>query len=124
MSGLSNYLENKLLDHALRNTSYTPSTTVYLTLFVGSPTDAGSGGAEVSVTRQAVTFGAAASGAVSNSSSVSFTSMPAATLTHIAVYDHLSAGNLLIHGALSSTVVAASGDTFTIQANDLDITLD
>ena len=124
MSGLSNYLENKLLDHALRNTSYTPATTVYLTLFVGSPTDAGSGGAEVSVTRQAVTFGAASSGAVSNSSSVSFTSMPAVTVTHVAVYDHLSSGNLLIHGALSSTVTAASGDTFTIQANDLDITLD
>ena len=124
MSGLSNYLENKLLDHALRNTSYTPVATVYLTLFVGSPTDAGTGGTEVNVTRQAVTFGAAASGTVSNSSSVSFTSMPAVTVTHIAVYDHLSAGNLLFHGALSSNVVAASGDTFTIQANDLDITLD
>ena len=124
MSGLSNYLENKLLDHALRNTAYTPVATVYLTLFVGSPTDAGTGGTEVNVTRQAVTFGAAASGTVSNSSSVSFTSMPAVTVTHVAVYDHVSAGNLLIHGALSSNVAAASGDTFTIQANDLDITLD
>jgi len=124
MSGLSNYLENKLLDHALRNTTYTPVSTVYLTLYVGSPTDAGTGGAEVNVTRQAATFGAAASGSVSNSSSITFTSMPAVTVTHIAVYDHPSAGNLLLHGALSSNVVAASGDTFTIQANDLDITLD
>ena len=124
MSGLSNYLENKLLDHALRNTSYTPVATVYLALYVGSPTDAGTGGAEVAATRQAITFGAASSGTVSNSSSISFTSMPAVTVTHIAVYDHLSAGNLLIHGALSSPVVSASGDTFTIQANDLDITLD
>ena len=124
MSGLSNYLEDKLLDHALRNTSYTPAATVYLTLFVGSPTAAGTGGTEVNVTRQAVTFGAAASGTVSNSSSVSFASMPAVTVTHVAGYDHVSAGNLLIHGALSSNVAAASGDTFTIQANDLDITLD
>ena len=124
MSGLSNYLENKLIDHALRNTLYTPAATVYLTLFVGSPTDAGTGGTEVNVTRQAVTFGAAASGTVSNSSSVSFASMPAVTVTHVAVYDHVSAGNLLIHGALSSNVAAASGETFTIQANDLDITLD
>ena len=124
MSGLSKYLENNLLDHALRNTSYTPAATVYLTLFVGSPTDAGTGGTVVNVSRQAVTFGAAASGTVSNSSSVSFTSMPAVTVTHVAVYDHVSAGNLLINGALSSNVAAASGDTFTIQANDLDITLD
>ena len=72
MSGLSNYLENKLLDHALRNTSYTPVATVYLALYVGSPTDDGTGGAEVAATRQAITFGAASSGTVSNSSSMSF----------------------------------------------------
>ena len=124
MSGLSNYLENKLLDHALRNTSYTPVATVYLALYVGSPTDAGTGGAEVAATRQAVTFGAASSGTVSNSSSISFTSMPAVTVTHIGVYDASTGGNLLLHGALSSSVVATSGDTFTIAANDLDITLD
>ena len=124
MSGLSNYLENKLLDHALRNTSYTPVATVYLALYVGSPTDAGTGGAEVAATRQAVTFGAASSGTVSNSSSISFTSMPAVTVTHIGVYDASTGGNLLLHGALSAPVVAASGDTFTIAANDLDITLD
>ena len=124
MSGLSNYLENKLLDHALRNTSYTPVATVYLALYVGSPTDAGTGGAEVAATRQAITFGAASSGTVSNSSSISFTSMPAVTVTHIGVFDASTGGNLLLHGALASSVVAASGDTFTIAANDLDITLD
>jgi len=124
MSGLSNYLENKLLDHTLRNTSYTPATTVYLALYVGSPTDTGSGGTEVAVTRQAATFGAAASGTVSNSSSISFTSMPVVTVTHTGIFDASTGGNLLIHGALSSSVVAASGDTFTIQANDLDIALD
>ena len=124
MSGLSNYLENKLLDHALRNTTYTPVTAVFLALYVGSPTDAGSGGAEVAATRQAITFGAASSGTVSNSSSISFTSMPAVTVTHIGVFDASSGGNLLFHGALSASVVAASGDTFTIAANDLDVTLD
>ena len=124
MSGLSNYLENKLLDHALRNTSYTPVATVYLALYVGSPTDAGTGGAEVAATRQAITFGAASSGTVSNSSSISFTSMPAVTVTHIGVFDASTGGNLLLHGALSSSVGAGSGYTFTIAANDLDITLD
>ena len=124
MSGLSNYLENKLLDHALRNTSYTPVATVYLAWYVGRPTDAGSGGAEVAVTRQAATFGAASGGSVSNSSSISFTSMPAVTVTHLGVFDASSGGNQLFHGALSASVVSASGDTFTIAANDLDITLD
>jgi hypothetical protein len=124
MSGLSNYLENKLLDHVLRNVSYTPVTTVYLALYAGSPTDASSGGSEVAVTRQAITFGAASSGTVSNSSSISFASMPAVTVTHVGVFDASTGGNLLIHGALASSVIAASGDTFTIAVNDLDITLD
>jgi hypothetical protein len=50
--------------------------------------------------------------------------MPAVTVTHIGVFDASSGGNLLFHGALSASVVAASGDTFTIAANDLDVTLD
>ena len=29
---LSNYLENKILDHVFRNTSYTSPTTVYVSL--------------------------------------------------------------------------------------------
>lgn len=124
MSGLSNYLENELLDHVLRNSAYTPVATVYLTLFNGSPTDSGTGGTEVAVTRQAAAFGAASGGAVSNSSNISFTSMPAGDVTHVAIYDASSGGNLLFHGSLSSPVTTASGDTFTIEANDLDITLD
>jgi len=47
MAGKSDYLENKVLDHVLRNTSYTPPATVYLGLFTANPTDAG-GGTEVS----------------------------------------------------------------------------
>ena len=124
MSGMSNYLENKLLDHVLRNTAYTPVATVYLALFNGSPTDTGSGGSEVGVARQASTFSAASGGTVSNSSGISFTSMPAATVTHVGVFDASSGGNMLFHGALASTVTTASGDTFTIEATDLDITLD
>ena len=43
MAELSNYLENKLLDHILKNVSYTSPTTVYVGLFTSDPTDAGSG---------------------------------------------------------------------------------
>lgn len=43
MSQLSNYLENKLIDHVLRNTAYTPPATVYLALYTTDPTDADSG---------------------------------------------------------------------------------
>jgi hypothetical protein len=126
MTAISNYLENKLLDHTLRNTSYTSPTTVYLALYTSNPTDADSG-TEVSggsYARQTVAFSAAASGTISNSADITFTSMPAATVTHVGVRDASSAGNLLYHGSLSSSKSVDSGDTFKISTGDLDISLD
>jgi len=43
MAEFSNYLENKVLDHVLRNVSYSSPTTVYVGLYTSDPTDAGSG---------------------------------------------------------------------------------
>jgi hypothetical protein len=43
MAELSNFLENKLLDHVLRNTSYTSPTTVYVGLYTSDPADDNSG---------------------------------------------------------------------------------
>ena len=68
----SNFLENEILDHVLRNSSYTPPSTVYAALFTSNPDEDGSG-TEVtggSYARQAVTFGAASGGSVTNSSAV------------------------------------------------------
>jgi hypothetical protein len=126
MAAISNYLENALLDHVLRNTALTSPTTVYLALYTSSPTDADSG-TEVSggsYSRQSASFSAAASGTISNSADISYTSMPAATVTHVGVRDAASAGNLLFHGALSSSKSVDAGDTFKIATGDLDISLD
>jgi hypothetical protein len=43
MAELSNYLENSLLDHVLRGTSYTSPTTVYVGLYTSDPGDDNSG---------------------------------------------------------------------------------
>ena len=125
MAGITNYLENKLLDHVLRGSSgaYTGPTTVYLALYSAAPNDAG-GGTEIGVTRQSVTFSAASGGTIANSGSISFSSMPAVTVSHVGVFDASTSGNLLFHGALTSSAAVADGDTFTIQANDLQISLD
>jgi hypothetical protein len=69
MAGKSDYLENKILDHVLRNTAYTSPTTVYVGLYTAAPTDAG-GGTEVSgngYAREAATFSVASGGATANS---------------------------------------------------------
>lgn len=125
MAAMTDYLENALVDHVLRNTAYTSPTTVYLALFTDATSDAG-GGTEVtggSYARQAVTMTAPSNGATENSGTVSFTNMPAATVTHCAIFDASTAGNMLLHGALDASRTVGSGDTLTFAAGALDVTL-
>lgn len=126
MAGKSDYLENKILDHVLRNTAYTSPTTVYMALFTAAPSDAG-GGTEVSTnnySRTAITFGAAASGAIANSSPVNFPTPSGSwgACTHFGIFDASSAGNLLYWGALAQTETPLSGNTVTFPTGDIDVT--
>lgn len=87
----SNYLENKFLDHVLRNTAYTPPAAVYAALYLTDPTEEDKG-QEVkggSYTRKAITFGSASGGQVSNSADVTFPTATAdwGNITHMAIKD-------------------------------------
>src|SRR3990170_4114767 len=97
MADLSDYLENTIGDHILRNQAFTPPATIYVALFTASTgleADLGvtgevSGG---SYARQAVTLAAFSGGASSNSGDITF---PTATadwggVTHAALVDHFS----------------------------------
>jgi hypothetical protein len=126
VSAFSNYLENKILLHVLSNTAYTSPTTVYLGLHTADPTDAGTG-TEVSggsYARQS--FASTISGnAASNTSAIEFPTATGSwgTVGWVAVWDNLTGGNLLFHGALTASKTIASGDVFRVPAGDLDITL-
>ena len=123
---LSNYLENKLIDHFLGTASYTMPTDVYVALYTVAPGEAG-GGTEVtggSYARQVATFSAAASGATSNDSNIDFTNMPAATVVAIGIFDALTTGNLLLYGSLTTNKTTDAGDTLRIATGDLDISID
>jgi len=127
MSAASNYLEDALLDHVLRNTAYSQPSALYVGLFTSDPTDADSGTeiAGSSYARTSATMGAASSGTASNSADITF---PAATgswgtITHIGIYDASSAGNLLFHGAVTTQKTISSGDTFQISSGSLTISL-
>ena len=123
---LSDYLENKLLDHFLGTTTYTKPTTVYIGLYTVVPTDAG-GGTQVtggSYARQTAAFSAAASGTTSNTANIDFAGMPAATTVAIGVFDALTAGNLLLWGTLTANKTTDAGDTLRIATGDLDISID
>jgi len=123
---LSDYLENKLLDHFLGTATYTKPTTVYVALYTVAPSDAG-GGTQVtggSYARQTATFSAAASGTTSNTGNIDFAGMPAATTVAIGIFDALTAGNLLLWGTLTTNKTTDAGDTLRIATGDLDISID
>lgn len=123
---ISNYLENKLLDHFLGTASYTMPSTVYVALYTVAPTDAG-GGTEVtggSYARQTATFTSASGGATSNTANVDFANMPACTVVAIGVHDALTSGNLLVWGTLTNNKSLDAGDTLRIATGDLDISID
>jgi hypothetical protein len=123
---LTNYLENKLIDHFLGTTTYTKPSAVYVGLFTVSPGEAG-GGTEVtggSYARQAATFTAASSGATSNDTNIDFTGMPAATTVAIGIFDNITSGNMLLYGTLTVNKTTDAGDTLRIATGDLDISID
>ena len=123
MSAASDYLENKVLDHFLGTASTSAPANVYLALFTSDPTDAGSG-TEVSTSgtnyaRQAITFSSASSGSTSNSAAVEFSQATGSgfgTVTHFGIYDASTAGNLLFHGALTTSKTIDAGDVFKISS--------
>jgi len=128
MAELSNYLENKLLDHVLRNVSYTSPTTVYVGLFTADPTDAGTG-TEVSggsYARQILSVTTATGGIVTSSADVTFPQATASwgTVSHIGLLDALSSGNLLMHTPLTTSRAIESGDILKISTGNLTASLD
>jgi hypothetical protein len=128
MSAISNYLENALINATLRNTTYTSPTTVYAGLFTSDPTDAGSG-SEVSggsYARKAITFAAPSNGVTTNSAAAcEFDQATGSwgTITHFGIFDALTSGNLLYHGALTTSKTIASGDVFKFATSSVSVTL-
>lgn len=125
MAALTDYLENALVNEVLRGIDYVPPTAVHVALFTSATSDAGAG-TEVTgggYARQPITFTAPTDGVSANSADISFTNMPAGTVTHIAIMDAATAGNMLFHGPLAAGKTVNTGDTLTIAAGDLTASL-
>ena len=128
MAELSNYLENKLLDHVLRNVSYTSPTTVYVGLYTSNPADDNSG-TEVSggsYARQILSVTTATAGVVTSSADVTFPQATGnwGTITHIGLLDALTSGNLLMHTPLTTSKLIETGDILTVPTGNLTASLD
>ena len=127
MAAMSNYLEDALINATLRNTTYTSPATVYVGLFTSDPTDAGTGTecTGASYARKSMAFGAPSNGASTNSSDVEFDQATDSwgTITHFGILDALTGGNLLYHGALTSSKVIEDGDVFKFASAAVSVTL-
>jgi hypothetical protein len=134
MSAASDFLENEILDHVLGKGTrdYTSPANLFVALFTASTgLETNSPSAEVSgsgtaYVRKAVTFGAASSGSASNSATITFDVATAnwGTVTHVAVMDASTAGNVLFWGAVTSSKTIETGDTFQIALGNLTVSLD
>jgi hypothetical protein len=125
----THFLSDAILNEVLRATNYAPPTTVYVALFT-TATNKNGGGTEVSggsYARQAVTFGAPGAGVdgrkVANSAEVTFPVATAnwGTITHCAIFDAASGGNMLYQGALEASKTIDTNDQFKFAAGDLSI---
>jgi hypothetical protein len=128
MAEFSDYLEDKVLDHVLRNVSYSSPTTVFVGLYTSDPTDTNSG-TEVtggSYARQSLSVSAASAGIVTSSADVTFPQCTASwgSVGFIGILDAVTSGNLLMHTALTTAKTIDTGDILKITTGNLTVTLD
>lgn len=131
MASISDYLENKIIDWLMRAQAFTPPATIYVALMTTNENDASSGEVEVtggSYARVAVTSSLAnwagtqaagsttastgTGGQTSNNAAITFPAPTAnwGTVTGVAIYDAATAGNLLLHAALTQSKTVNNGD--------------
>lgn len=130
MSKMSDYLEAKVLDHVLGTAAYTMPSQVYLALYTSDPGDDDSGdevAAGNGYARQAVNFNAASGTEptfATNDGQLLFTASGAdwGTISHFGLFDALTDGNLLIHGAFDEPKLIEDGDSFDVGDETITVT--
>ena len=133
MGSFADFIEDAFLDHLVGKTAYTMPT-AYVGLFTTAPTDAG-GGVEVSggsYVRQSTIgddWNASSGGSISNVNDITFPEATAdwGTVTHFALFDASSGGNMLAWGALTTSKTIETGEIAKFAGatpGDLVLTLD
>lgn len=131
MSSFTDYTENLVLTWLFTGSSATRPTAWYVGLFTAAPSDTG-GGTEVTGNAYArVATGTMSVSGTSptnctNSSAIEFAAASGGnwgTITHVAIFDASTSGNMLGWAALTTSRTINDGDILRIPAGDLDITL-
>lgn len=143
----SNYLATAVLEHVLGKTTYTAPSSVYFGLWTvtlddqstgstaGEPTDTYSAGPpeqgykRITKTNNTTTWPSAIGVDVATKSNGVAITWPTAgadwgTITHFAICDDVSTGNILYWGQLTTAKVISAGDTASFSATALVVTED
>jgi hypothetical protein len=130
MSSFSDYTENLLLNWLLTTNSATRPTAWFVGLFTAAPSDTG-GGTEVTGNGYArVATGtisiSGTSTTATNAASIEFAAASGGnwgTITHAAIFDASTGGNMLAWAPLTTSRTINNGDVFRIPASSLTVTL-
>ena len=136
MSAASNHAENLALNFLLTDSTATRPTEWYLALFTNTSTnaatnlEAGTLTDEVSTlgtayAREVIAFDDAVSGTCASDGTVTFDAATAnwGTITHVAVMNASTAGNVLFYGAVTTPKTIETGDTFQVTDGNLTVSL-
>lgn len=119
----SAYLRTRIVKHALGVTSFTMPTNTYLALMTSDPT-VNNTGVEVtggSYARKLLDWGTESGGVLPTDAATVFPDLPSTTITHWAIYDALTVGNLLYFGQMEIPLSITSGQDLTFASGNIQI---
>mgnify|MGYP003644338274 FL=1 len=136
MTAMSNYMENKLINHIFRDTAWSAEAGLHLGLvglYVAAELEAGtitkeiSGNAyaRMSVKGNANWSAGSTSGLTDNESAIEFVTSSGGDwgwVSGVFLSNAATSGDVILYGALTAPKLVTDGDQFVIAAGDLDIT--
>ena len=123
--GMAAATANAVLNAYYNAANITAPTAIWIQLHVGDPGANGTANVATETTRKDVTavFAAAASGAVTSDTAVTWTNVAGSEdFTHWSLWSASAAGTFYWSGTITANAVTA-GDTFTFAVGDIDISL-
>jgi len=126
MANLVTVEANSLLQATSGQTAYVaPSSPIKVALVTatGTATAAGTEVSGGSYARQTITFAAASGGSISSNVALTYTNMPACTVTGVDEYDSTATPVRRWFGNLSASKTVNAGDTFSIASGSYTKTL-
>lgn len=130
MSGFSDYLEGEIAKWIIGTDMQPAPDAVYVALFNGDPTDTGAGGDDVTTDiraagRVAATF-SRSGGVLTSNADVDFGDADTLTdISHFAIFDAATTGNMLGSNALTGGAkTVGAGTTVVFPSGDLTVSID